>query len=305
MSFGCYRPDANTNLGCRPTASSMSLKDTKLFQQRVHRETRNPITGEVVNYSRGANASNAGDPSSTTSSSFASNMTNSANQTKSDIFHLRDTDSENNKQDDFTGGKKQMPEQRYQGNLNPNLTLPGSSSSRGFAENPSRIAEGNLTVGSMVPSSFAITGEPGIYRDTDSSSNAFTHRTKVSYAGGECGQYLKPRDKLGPGCLPIGTNDATLSPTTRSPKSHFTRNNLNNTRYSGKNLVKAATTNIRPTEFGMMYALQKYPRASTKRITNFLKKKNAICHAYSGRRRESDLSCIAAITTSAMLLLCI
>ncbi|CAD7927531.1 unnamed protein product [Amoebophrya sp. A120] len=48
-----------------------------------------------------------------------------------------------------------------------------------------------------------------------------------------------------------------------------------------------------------IFALQKY-RTSINCITNFSKNKNAICHAISGRKL--DLSCISAISTSAILL---
>jgi len=150
MSFGCYQPDVHTNLGCRPTASSMGLKETRLFQQKVRHETRNPITGEVICYGK----------HQTASSSSASSGTGGAGRSKhmsSDIFNTQSSgeDGAFSSTAEPSGGKKQMPEQRHHENLRKNLTL--APDARDGNREVSRVAEGNLTVGSMLPAAYADT----------------------------------------------------------------------------------------------------------------------------------------------------
>jgi len=52
MSFGCYTPDVNTSLGCRQTTANMGFMDQRMMSEKIQRESRNPITGEVVSYSQ-------------------------------------------------------------------------------------------------------------------------------------------------------------------------------------------------------------------------------------------------------------
>ena len=51
MSFGCYVPDVHTTRGCRITTSSLSLDRQRQMSEKINRETRNPITGELMTYS--------------------------------------------------------------------------------------------------------------------------------------------------------------------------------------------------------------------------------------------------------------
>mmetsp|Transcript_17657 Transcript_17657/g.44063 ORF Transcript_17657/g.44063 Transcript_17657/m.44063 type:complete len:284 (+) Transcript_17657:167-1018(+) len=251
MSFGCYQPDVHTNLGCRPTASSMGLKETRLFQQKVRHETRNPITGEVICYGK----------HQTASSSSASSGTGGAGRSKhmsSDIFNTQSSgeDGAFSSTAEPSGGKKQMPEQRHHENLRKNLTL--APDARDGNREVSRVAEGNLTVGSMLPAAYADTRDFGLHQDSDGASSYFT-KSKLSHAGGDCGGYIKPRDSLGPGLHPVLEHNTAPDAAYLLGHSQRRANDFRTTNSYGQQagarnegLENARRIHIRATEHGYM-----------------------------------------------------
>ncbi|CAD7929912.1 unnamed protein product [Amoebophrya sp. A25] len=230
MSFGCYKPDVNTALGCRQTTANMGLREQRLMTEKFGREVRNPITGELMSY--GSSSSNDRHRNEQSSVYSAGEGFNAASEADAARW-------------DSCSGKKMMPEQRHVGHLKRNFTVQHDD--RASQMEASRIAEGNLRTGSMLPTESATTHDyPSSSASSSASSVGGVTRSKMSHAGGDCGAYLKPKDQLGPGLValhgggdPFRQNEQNAKLGGASPRTQKTR---------GAN----SRMNLRPTEFGYM-----------------------------------------------------